>query len=320
VDTDTSPASDPATVEKPPIPFVVIGGYLGSGKTTLLNRVLRNTQGLRAAVLVNDFGSVNIDAELVEGRDGDTISLTNGCICCSLALGFAQALPPLLERDPPLDHVVVEASGVADPWKVGQFGTYPGFRLDGVIVVADAETVRQRAADPRMGRQALAQLKAADILVLNKTDLVDAAMLRDVRAWLADTVPGVRIVDAVNGAVPAELLLGAADTQAPRPHDAGGDHGHPFETVAWEGAAPLDRAAFEAFVAALPADVIRAKGILRLADAPERRTVFQLAGKRWSLRPGAPWGEQAPGTRLVLIGLPGSVAGLAGRLDAMAGR
>jgi G3E family GTPase len=299
----------------PALSFTVIGGFLGAGKTTLLNHILRNAAGERIAVLVNDFGSINIDEALIDHRDEDTIALANGCICCSISWDFANALPPLLERNPPLDRVVVEASGIADPAKVAHFGTTPGFRLDGVIVVADAETVRLRASDPRMGRQALAQLRAADILVLNKADLVSPADLAATRAWLGSEVPGVRIIDAVNGDIPLPLLLGATGDQphpdrpvpAADPASPGDAVAHPFETTAWESDRPIPRAALQAFAAALPPEIIRAKGIVLLEDDPGRRAVFQLAGKRWSIRPGEPWGAEPSRSRLVLIGLPGSV-------------
>jgi len=107
------------------IPFTVIGGYLGAGKTTLLNHILRNNDGRRFALLVNDFGSINIDAALIKNQDGETINLANGCICCTLAAGFASAIYTILERDPLPDHIIVEASGVADPHKVAQYGRTP---------------------------------------------------------------------------------------------------------------------------------------------------------------------------------------------------
>src|SRR4051794_19414238 len=126
-----------------PIPLTVIGGYLGAGKTTLLNRLLHQNEGRRFAVLVNDFGSINIDAALIASHDGETMSLTNGCICCSLANGFLTALTQLRNRAEPPEHIIVEASGVADPLKIAQYGHTPGFRLESIIVLADAETVRK---------------------------------------------------------------------------------------------------------------------------------------------------------------------------------
>ncbi|MEX0741556.1 MAG: GTP-binding protein, partial [Phycisphaeraceae bacterium] len=154
------------------IPLTVIGGYLGAGKTTLLNQLLRHNAGRRLAVVVNDFGSINIDAALIAQHDGETMSLANGCICCSLANGFLTVLTQLKDRPDPPEHIIVEASGVADPLKIAQYGHLPGFCLDGVIVLADAETVRRRSRDKYVGRTVIRQLRGADLLVLTKPDLV----------------------------------------------------------------------------------------------------------------------------------------------------
>jgi G3E family GTPase len=121
-----------------PVPFTVIAGYLGAGKTTLLNQILREADGQRIVVLVNDVGDTPIDPELIASRTAEAITLTNGCICCTLGDEFALALPDLLEMNPPIDRVVVEASGIGDPGRIAQYGTLPGFTLDGVIVLADA--------------------------------------------------------------------------------------------------------------------------------------------------------------------------------------
>ena len=173
------------------IPVTVIGGYLGSGKTTLLNALLRGTHGLRLAVLVNDFGSINIDAELIAAHQGDTISLANGCICCSLQDNLGSTFYALAERSDPPDHIVIEASGVADPRRIGRYAqAIPGLQLDGIIVLVDAESIRQQARDKYVGDTVLLQLQAADLLVLSKTDLVTAATVGEVRAWLAAQAPG----------------------------------------------------------------------------------------------------------------------------------
>ena len=297
------------TIANSAIPFTVIGGFLGAGKTTLLNRILHENEGRRIAVIVNDFGSVNIDASLVVAADGDTIELSNGCICCSLAAEFPLTLYPLLEREPRLDAVVIEASGVSDPWKIGQFGTLPGFRLDGVIVVTDAETVRERAADTRMGRQIIGQLQSADIIVLNKVDLVSTEDVAATHRWLEEVIPGVRIMDAVEADVPLALLLGAhADRAGARAHEE--FDAHPFVSRSWEIATPIARSAVETWAAALPTEVIRAKGVLDLVEEPEQETVFQLVGKRWKLRRGEPWGPRPRHSRMVAIGLPDSLNGV----------
>lgn len=298
------------------VPLTVIGGYLGAGKTTLLNHILRNNRGRSLAVLVNDFGSVNIDEELIASRQENTIALSNGCICCSLSGGFVEALTKLRERSEPPEQVIVEASGVADPHKIGQYGHMPGYRLDGVIVVADAESVCARAVDKYVGAQVTQQLRGADLIVLNKIDLVSARERAVIRRWLHDLMPGVRIIEARHGAVSLPLLLGN-QPEDPTRHErvvAKCDHQRKhhhhdlaYATWGYTSDAPLDGDTIRAFAARLPGGIIRGKGILQLREAPERRTIFQLVGRRWSLKPGDPWGGEQPRTQLVLIGLPGSV-------------
>lgn len=293
------------------IPLTVIGGYLGAGKTTLLNHVLHNSRGRRIAVLVNDFGSINIDAGLIANEEENTIALNNGCICCSLAGGFVVALTKIRERAEPPEQVLVEASGVADPHKIGQYGHMPGYRPDSVIVVADAEAIRVQATDEYMGAQVRQQLRGADLLVLNKTDLVGARERTVLRRWLRELEPNARILEARHGAVPLKLLLD--DTPLPAQHHVRDvderDHHHDLDYEMWsyESDEPLDGNSVRAFAAGLPKGIIRAKGILQLREAPEYQTVLQLVGRRWSLKPGEPWGNDRPRTQLVLIGLPGSI-------------
>ena len=189
-------------------PFTVLGGYLGAGKTTLLNRLLSAEHGLRLAVIVNDFGDVGIDADLVVGRDGDTINLANGCICCSLAEGLAVVLDGLRERAGDIDHVIVEASGVSDPARIGDYASAFGFELRGVVVLADAEQVRARARDKYVGATVLGQLRGADLVVLTKVDLVDRARLEETSAWLASVASGTPIVESAHGEVASAIVLG----------------------------------------------------------------------------------------------------------------
>ncbi|MCI4428172.1 MAG: GTP-binding protein, partial [Burkholderiales bacterium] len=123
------------------IPFTVIGGFLGAGKTTLLNHWLSNAGGQRLAVLVNDFGALNIDAMLIEANHGDTVALSNGCVCCQIGDDLSLALMQVLDSGRRFDAVIVEASGVSDPWRIAQFGRAdPRLQLDGVIVLVDAST------------------------------------------------------------------------------------------------------------------------------------------------------------------------------------
>jgi G3E family GTPase len=288
------------------IPLTVIGGYLGSGKTTLLNALLRQPHGKRFALLVNDFGSINIDAELIENQDGDTINLANGCICCSLALGFVVALNTVLAYQPQPDQVLIEASGVANPGKIANYGNTPGFTLQAILVVVDAETIRAKSRDKYVGNTVVQQLKEADLLILNKIDLVSPEQKQAVLIWLAEIAPQSRLVEAQFGVVPFQILLGIESGQglviSENAHDDPVDDAA-YRSLSYISHEPLNRPQFERFLAELPEYILRAKGILHLADQPDRQMVFQLVGRRWEIKPGQPWGDQPPQSRLVWIGL-----------------
>ena len=303
-----------------PIALTVIGGFLGAGKTTLLNGLLREAGDRRLAVLVNDFGAIDIDADLVQSREGEMVSLKNGCICCGVSGDFIGELALLRDRDDPPEHVVVEASGVADPGAIVVLGDMPGYRRDAAVIVADAETVRARAADEATAAMVKRQLRAGDLIVLNKSDLVAGEELARTHEWLREVVgPSTAIVQTSFGAVPVDVALGARpatqrSAQDPPPEGEGHDHGghdhapHPdFETWSWSGPAPLSGAGLVAALRALPDGIVRAKGLLHLREDPQRRYVLQLVGRRYSIEADRPWGETPPGSQIVVIGLPGSV-------------
>ena len=296
-----------------PIGLTVIGGFLGAGKTTLLNELLRDPGERRLAVLVNDFGSINIDAELVRARDGQMVSLANGCICCGVSGDFIGELALLRDGPDPPGHVVVEASGVADPGQIVVLGDLPGYRKDAAVVVADAETVRERAADEQTGSQIVGQLRAADLLVLNKTDLVGPERLAELRAWLREIAgPSTAIVETTFGAVPADVVLGVqsppAEERSARVHEHDHAHGAAFETWSWSGGEPVSGAGLVEAIKALPDGIVRAKGLLALREDPAHRYVLQLVGRRFRIEADRPWDEgEQPGSQLVVIGLPGSV-------------
>jgi G3E family GTPase len=295
------------------IPLTVVGGFLGAGKTTLLNRLLSESDGRRLALMVNDFGAINIDAELVESQEGETISLTNGCICCGLSGEFMFALAGLRDRDDPPEHIVVEASGVGDTNMILAYGDMPGFAQDAAIVVVDAETVRARAHDTQTSQQILGQLRAADLVVLNKTDLVGADDLDTTRAWVRETVgPSTAIVDAAFGDVPTDVLLGTRDAAravpAPHHHDHAHAHAHPdYETWSWEGSGALHGSGLVEAITALPDGVLRGKGFLHLREDPDNRYLLQLVGRRYTIKCDRPWGDAVPRSQVVFIGLPGSI-------------
>jgi G3E family GTPase len=277
------------------IPFTVIGGFLGAGKTTLLNRLLRGATGRRFAVLVNDFGALDIDGRLIADHGGDTIALANGCLCCTIGDSLVTTLLALLARPQRFDHIVVEASGVADPGRIADLAVLePRLARDGVIVVVDAAEVRERAADRRVGDTVMRQLGSADLLVLNKLDLAhDLAVLR---SWLS-THSAAPVLEARHANVPLDLLFGL-DRHG---ESAGERMADSFASWSYEWPEPVER---EIVLAMLrdAAGVLRAKGIVRFVDAPARRSVVHLVGHRLDVSDDGPWRDNAA-SRLVLLGV-----------------
>ncbi|GAB3625619.1 cobalamin biosynthesis protein CobW [Pandoraea terrae] len=298
-----------------PIALTILSGFLGAGKTTLLNRILRAPHGLRIAVLINDFGDINIDAALVARRDEEVIDLANGCICCSIGSELMAALLKIAERPARPDYLIIEASGVSDPWKIAQIGLAdPAFRLDGVIVLADAEAVRSLASDRYVGDIVRRQLTAADIVVLNKTDLISVSQRAEVSAWLRTLAPDARQFAAVQADVPMAVLLGAGTepiARAARQEGAAG-HGHAhhhdrqFDSWSFTADRPFCRAALERVLDGLPTDLLRGKGLLLLQDDLEHPALLQIVGRRRTLMRSPAW-RDSPRTALVLIGVSGSL-------------
>ena len=287
--------------DKADLPVTIIGGYLGAGKTTLLNHLLRHADGLRLAILVNEFGALPIDSDLIEAEGDGIISLAGGCVCCSYGSDLVMAMIDLLTMDPRPDHVLLEASGVALPGAIaGSVSLMAGYALDGVIVLVDAETVRARADDRYMGDTITRQIGDADIIILNKTDLVPASLLDAIIAWLSETAPSVRILPAAHGALPPDSVLGSALGRERRDDHAGhvhAHHGEIFSTASFNIDRPVNVEALARALADEDAGLVRAKGFVL---GPEGRLkAIQVVGRRWSVadaRPGA-----RPG--IVAIGL-----------------
>jgi G3E family GTPase len=289
------------------LPVTILGGYLGAGKTTLLNRILTGSHGLRVGVIVNDFGALNVDARLIASHDGDTVSLTNGCVCCSASDGTGEALAGFIRREDSLDRIVIEMSGVAEPARLAQ--NVAAFRLsvDGVIVLVDAEQLPAQLANRYVGRTVARSLSQADLIVVNKLDIAGPEAVAATEAALdqhAATTPRVRTVKAD---VPLAILFGLDRVGADLPAWET-DHASAHVTWLWESRTPLSQADLDAMAAGLVVKAVRAKGHLLLADAPDRRQLYQQVGRRWTLTPDGDWGGENPSTRIVAIGVRGDAS------------
>jgi G3E family GTPase len=285
--------------------LTVIGGYLGAGKTTLINRLLAGAGDRRVAVVVNDFGAVGVDASLIRSRTEDTIELTNGCLCCSLTDELAEVMTVLAAREPRFDHVVVEMSGVGQPSAMTAWGWFPGFRPGRTVVCADALSGRARAGDRWSGDVVLAQLRAADLVIVTKGDLAGDAAATEFEKWLATVAPGAALVRG-SPSLDATALLQEKSGEPPAAASRLGtadDADDNYVTWSATGRGVVQRDVLEAFLRTLDRGIVRVKGIVRLAEAPSRRTVVQGVAGRWELTDGGPWAKADEPPRLVLIAL-----------------
>lgn len=334
----SAPASRPSAEPAPPrtapasrdpVPLTILGGYLGAGKTTVLNHLLRHARGSRIAVVVNDFGTVNIDADLIEARDERAISIAGGCVCCGFGDDLLDTLRTLRDAPDPFDHIVIETSGVALPANLrATVSLLQGVRVTATIVLADAESVRRQARDRYVGDTVREQLRAADLLLLTKGDLMPGDRLDEVEAWLRGQTPAP-VLRAVMGAVPAEVLLGTAPEGATSDPGASARRAAPptakgsgtgplrtgsggalrppahgvarFDTDAFEVDAPVDARRLAAALAATTPPLARAKGLVRTIDGGLQ--VVQVVGRRASAEP-APSNATGKG-RLVAISAGG---------------
>ena len=287
-----------------PVPILLVTGFLGAGKTTVVNRLLAHAQGRRIAAVVNDFGAINIDAELIAGASDGVVSLANGCICCSLEGDLLRTLAALLRREPQPEFIVIETSGVADPADIVRNLMDPLIwreaPLETVLCVVDATTPVATLNDDALLRS---QLRAADVVALSKMDLVDAAARAQLRDAIRALRPGAVVIDALHGEVPAELLFPVDADRAPAPREVAPRRptADRFETLSWTSQRPVSLPRLQQAIGRLAPKLARAKGLFETVEQPGRLTLFQLAGGRATLAPGGALPTGAPRARIVFI-------------------
>ncbi|MEP1522996.1 CobW family GTP-binding protein [Ascidiaceihabitans sp.] len=274
------------------LPLTVIGGYLGAGKTTLINRLLAEDHGQRVLVMVNDFGAINIDAALIESQSDDMVELSNGCVCCTMGADLFMAVGDVLDRHPRPDHLVIEASGIADPARIAQVAmAEPDLSYGGVVTVVDAQNYDALASDIQIGAQLRGQVDVADLVLISKADAgqVPAAL----------GVPEAQVLDLASLDVTAPLILGDALGSGPK----AAAEVHPAY-VSWNTREDrvLSRAQLDALIRNRPAKALRIKGFV----ASERgMTELHCVGPSHSLKP-VPASKNTQ-TQLVGIGLKGHI-------------
>lgn len=326
-------------VPKQGLPVTIITGFLGSGKTTLLNHILQNQQGLKTAVLVNEFGEIGIDNDLIVSSDDDMVELSNGCICCTINTDLVEAVYKILEREEKIDYLVVETTGLADPLPVAL--TFLGTelrdmtRLDSIVTLVDSENF---SLDLFNSDAAYNQIAYGDIILLNKTDLVDSADVDLLEVKLRDIKQDARIMRTTNSQVPLPLILSVGLFESDKyfeqddsshddhdhhctedhehDHNCGHDHhdhhdhhhhsnhleNDGFISVSFVSDQPFNIRKLQSFLDnELPVNVFRAKGILWFEESPDRH-IFHLSGKRFTIEDDVWKKGQKKENKLVFIG------------------
>ncbi|MGI9624579.1 MAG: CobW family GTP-binding protein [Acidimicrobiales bacterium] len=295
-------------------PVTVLTGFLGAGKTTLVNRILAEDHGLRIAVLVNDFGEIDIDSELIVGVESGTVSLANGCVCCEVRDDLIGAIDSVLRSDVEIDAIVLEASGVAEPPGIARTFTAPEYRgrlrLDGIVAVVDAEQLPAQTEDPTTRDLVYAQIGFSDLVVLNKIDLANHAEVDKVRSFILERLESVRIIESAYADVPFEVLVGTRPPEGSSHrvgesdshyHPAHEHHGHGFTSWIYRREDLFDLVALQRAIADLPRSIYRIKGFIGSHDDREHRHLLQAVGMRCDIQPFDEWGDRPAVTELVVI-------------------
>ena len=291
------------------VPVLLIVGFLGAGKTTVVNHLLANAGGRRIAAVVNDFGSVDIDAELIIGAEGGIVSLANGCICCTLEGELLRTLSKLLRHEPRPEAIVIETSGVADPTDIVRnlmdpvvFNEAP---LETVLCVVDGSTTGP-LHDPLLR----SQIRAADVIALSKLDLAQPGRTGLAREAVARINPRAAIVDATNGKIPVTILFPPSPDEPSEPRQlpvqpAVKAH---FETMTWVADRPVSLRRFQTAIDKLAPRLARAKGFFTTIEQPGRQFLLQLAGARATVTPAGSPPSDRPCVRIVFIAAKGGIS------------
>ena len=274
----------------PPLPMTVIAGYLGAGKTTLINRLLAEDHGLRLLVMVNDFGAINIDEKLLTSADEDTLTLTNGCVCCTMGADLFMAIGDALDRRPRPDQLIIEASGIADPARIANAAkAEPDLSYGGVVTVVDGNIFKSLANDPMIGPQIIGQVKCAHAIAVSKSSAKEKALSSFLQTHTPAPIVTLSEVPSV-----APLILEPKDKLESQlssvPHPS-------YVSWSYTGDAYLTQTRIDELLEKLPQGIFRLKGVVKNPDGTSR--TVQVVGNEIEIKSSQAVSE----TTLVAIGL-----------------
>jgi len=293
-----------------PLPMTVLAGFLGAGKTTLVNHLLRHSNGQKIMVLVNDFGELPIDQDLIAAQDGDILTLANGCACCSMGGDLYKAFDAALSFSPAPDHLLIEASGVAEPTRIANFArAEPDLTLNSIITMVDAANFDETISKPRLSDIVEAQVSTAHMILLNKCDLASAQELSKCEILLKELNSKAPVLKITRGKLSSEVFFGAemdppeGDAISDKPHS----HSHEADFARWslQTDCVIDKTTLRDGLANLPSSILRFKGIFRAKGEAKLWTVHKV-GPHVNITPLSPDITFSGKTGFVAIGLQGT--------------